>query len=172
MKGISRICLLISAVLVLVCAGSVLTLSPAHAASQSVTPTDPNIKYIGRWDISSATVYTSYWAGAYFETRFTGTTVSLRLAHAANIYTSIDGGTDVYYANANGNVNLTPTPLPSGTHLLRVAARSESDSIAFQGLLLDGGATTVAPVLSAKLVEFVGDSITAGATDSKLALSD
>ena len=96
MKGISRICLLIGAVLVLVCAGSVLTLSPAHAASQSVTPTDPNIKYVGRWDTSSSTVYTSYWAGAYFETQFTGTTVLLRLAHAANIYTSIDGGADVY----------------------------------------------------------------------------
>jgi hypothetical protein len=171
-KRISRICLLIGAVLILACAGSALTLSPAHAASQSVTPTDPNIKYVGRWDTSSSTVYTSYWAGAYFETRFTGTTVSLKLARAANIYTSIDGGADVYYANANGTVNLTPTPLSSGTHLLRVAARSENDSLGFQGLLLDAGATTVAPALSSKLVEFVGDSITAGATDSKLALSD
>ncbi len=171
MKRMSRICLLFGVALFLVCAGSILALSPAHAAS-SVTPTDPNIKYVGRWDTSSSTVYTSYWGGAYFVTRFTGTTVSLKLAHGANIYTSIDGGADSYYANANGTINLTPTPLASGTHQLRVAARSESDTIAFQGLSLDTGATTVAPVLSSKLIEFVGDSITAGATDSKLALSD
>ncbi len=41
----------------------------------------------------------------------------------------------------------------------------------FQGLLLDAGAQTVRPRVSDKLVEFVGDSITAGYLTSKLAQS-
>jgi lysophospholipase L1-like esterase len=172
MKWTSWLCLIIVAFLMSVCLMSLITIPKVHAASQSISPTDPNIKYVGRWDTSSSTVYKSYWPGAYFETRFTGTTVAIKLASAANIYTTIDGGTDILHANANGTMNLTSTPLASGTHLLRVAARTDSDYIAFQGLVLDAGATTIAPTLSSKLIEFVGDSITAGYSDSKYALSD
>jgi hypothetical protein len=151
---------------------SYFTVSTAHAASQTVLPTNSNIKYVGRWDTSSSTVYTSYWPGAYFEVQFTGTTVAIQLASSANIYVKIDNGADTLYSSANGTVNLTPTALAAGTHLLRVAARTDYDYIAFQGLVLDAGASTVALTLSSKLIEFVGDSITAGYTDNKYALSD
>ena len=157
--------------LLLACMASVFIVSPAHAAT-TILPTDPNIQYVGRWDISSNTVHTSFWPGAYLETKFTGTTVAIRLAGSANIFTTIDGGADVLHANANGTINLTPNRLAAGTHLLRVAAETEGDIVRFQGLVLDTGATTVNPNLSPKLIEFVGDSITAGATDTKRALSD
>ncbi|HVU67095.1 MAG TPA: cellulose binding domain-containing protein [Ktedonobacteraceae bacterium] len=162
----------VGAILLLASATSVFSVPAAHAASQAVAPTNANIKYVGRWDTSSSTVYTSYWPGAYFVTRFTGTTVAIQLAGSANIYVSIDNGPDTLYSSAQGTVNLTPTPLASGTHSLRVAARTDYDYIAFQGLVLDAGATTVAPTLSTKLIEFIGDSITAGYLDSKYALSD
>jgi lysophospholipase L1-like esterase len=156
----------------LVLIGSMLTVPQlVHAATGDGSPSDPNIKYIGRWDISSSTVHTSYWTGAYLRTNFTGTTVKIKLAAAVNIYVTIDQGTDTYYGSASGTVNLTPTALSSGTHSLRVAAYSEHDVIQFQGLVLDTGARTVMPTLSSKLVEFVGDSITAGATTSKRALT-
>ncbi len=158
--------------LLLASAASAFTVSTVHAASQTIAPTNANIKYVGRWDTSSSTVYTSYWPGAYFVTQFTGTTVSIQLASSVNIYVSIDNGADTLYSAAQGTVNLTPTPLASGTHSLRVAARTDYDYIPFQGLLLDAGATTVAPTLSSKLIEFIGDSITAGYLDSKYALSD
>jgi lysophospholipase L1-like esterase len=143
--------------------------STAHAAAIGSIQ-DTNIKYIGRWDkISSTTTYTSYWPAAYFKTSFTGTTASIKLGGSVNIYVSIDNGPDVLYAGANGTVNLTSTPLAAGVHTLRVACRSSN--IAFQGLILAPGATTVAPQISSKLIEFVGDSITAGYTDTKLSLS-
>lgn len=148
------------------------TIHAAHATSQTIAPTNPNIKYVGRWDTSSSTVYTSYWPGAYFETQFTGTTVSIQLGGSANIYVSIDHGADVLYSAAQLTVNLTPTPLAAGTHFLRVAARTDFDYIPFQGLILDAGATVIAPTLPSKLIEFIGDSITAGYTDNKYALSD
>ena len=145
----------------------------AHAAGAYGAPGDPNIQYIGRWDTtSSSTTYTSYWGGAYLKTIFTGTTVQIKLGAPTTIGVSIDKGADVYYPNVNGTVNLTPTPLVAGTHQLRVAARGWDDSIAFQGLVLDNGATTVVPTTTSKLIEFVGDSITAGYDDTNAALSD
>lgn len=144
----------------------------AHAATGDGSPGDANIKYYGRWDTSAGTTFASYWGGAYFRTAFTGTTVQLRLGGSANIYVSIDNNPDVFYANASGTVNLTPNPLGTGTHTLRVAAQSNQDVIQFQGLLLDPGAATVAPGISSQIIEFIGDSITAGYDDSHVALSD
>ncbi len=87
---------------------------------------------------------------------------------------SIDHGSDrrISYLGPNGIVNLTPQPLKSGTHTLRVAIANDTDTLHFKGLILDPGATTVDPRLSTKLIEFIGDSITVGATDSNYALSD
>ncbi len=171
--GLFRI---ITMTLVIVCSCLFLDLSlsahPVLAQAGDGSPTDPHIVYIGRWDTSSGTTATSYWGGAYFKTNFTGTTVQVHLGGTANIYASIDGGADTYYAAANGTVNLTPSPLAAGMHTLRVATRSEHDVMQFQGLTLDAGATTAAPSLSPTIIEFVGDSITAGYQNTNWALSD
>jgi lysophospholipase L1-like esterase len=139
------------------------------AAVGDGSPTDPNIVYVGRWDTTSSTLFVPSWTGAYLQTAFTGTTVRIRQRDAVNMYVSIDGGADVFFAGVRGTVNLTPQPLRAGTHRLRVSYRS-GDGI-FQGLLFDPGAGTASPSVSTKLVEFVGDSITAGFSASKLALS-
>jgi lysophospholipase L1-like esterase len=131
------------------------------AATGDGSPGDSNIKYIGRWDNSNLSNVKSYWSGAYFRVNFTGTTVSIKLAATVNMFATIDGVTK-YYPSVNGTVNLTSTPLASGTHSLRVAARSEYDTIQFQGLVLSSGASTQAPAAKSKLIEFIGDSITAG----------
>jgi lysophospholipase L1-like esterase len=142
------------------------------AAPQAVAApgdvSDPNIVYVGRWTNTSTTAVPN-WTGGYFSTRFTGTTVKVKARDAVNFYVSIDGRADVFYAGVRGTVNLTPTPLAAGTHSLRVSYRS-GDTV-FLGLVLDAGATTVRPSVSTKLVEFVGDSITAGALTDKLAIS-
>jgi lysophospholipase L1-like esterase len=177
LKGILRRRVVLALLVSAFCLGSMVathTLSvatPAHAAVVVGSIQDPNIKYVGRWDkTSSTTMYKSYWTATYFKTDFTGKTVKIKLAVPVNIYVSIDGGTDVLYAGAKGTFNLTPTPLAAGTHSLRVAVRS--GYIEFEGLVLDAGAKTVAPKFSSKLIEFTGDSITAGGTDTKMALSD
>ncbi|EPX62259.1 putative alpha-arabinofuranosidase II [Cystobacter fuscus DSM 2262] len=144
----------------------------ASAATGDGSPSDPNIVYVGRWDKGNASVYRSNWSGAYFRVDFTGTSVKLRLAAAAHVYVSIDGGAEASYPGAVGTINLTPTALASGRHTLRVATR-EQDLMQFQGLVLDSGASTLAPVPRAKRIEFIGDSITAGCCAlSQGALSD
>ncbi|MFI0774434.1 GDSL-type esterase/lipase family protein [Streptomyces sp. NPDC021212] len=149
-----------------------LSLSTAHATPTKAlgdgSVTDPNIVYTGRWDISSATAAVPNWTGGYLQTAFTGTTVKVKARDAVNFYAGVDGGADVFYAGVKGTVNLTPTPLPQGTHTLRVSYRS-GDTV-FQDLVLDSGAGTTTPRVPGKLIEFVGDSITAGALTDRLAL--
>lgn len=131
---------------------------------------DTNIQYIGRWDKSNATVFHSYWGGAYFKVSFTGKTVQIKLASAVNIYVSIDGKEDVKYTEANGIVNLTLTDLEGETHTLRVAANYTGDEIQFQGLLLDKGGKTLKQPKKG-IIEFIGNSITSGQTTTKNNLS-
>lgn len=154
-----------------------LTVAPAaNAATGDGSPSDSNIKYFGRWDKSSSTYYAASWAGGYFRTGFTGTTVKLKQRNAIDLWASLDGKPYVRYSNVKGTVNLTPNKLSSGNHTLSVSYRQVAGSYkgdaVFGGLVLDSGKKTIAPKTSPKLIEFVGDSITAGATTTNLALSD
>lgn len=133
------------------------------AALHSLVPsTDPSIEYVGRWDKSSQHIPVGYWGGTYFRTGFTGTTVKLILPARTRMYVSIDNGPEVLYDSAYGIVNLTPNPLSEGDHELRVTTSWMDQTLELQGLLLDPGATVKSPPERAKLVEFIGDSITAG----------
>jgi len=58
-------------------AGLAVGLLEAQAATGDGKPTDPNIAFTGRWDTRDAAAYVPGWAGAYFTTGFTGTTVKL-----------------------------------------------------------------------------------------------
>lgn len=157
-------------------AAALATVPPtAHAAAGDGTPSDPNITFVGRWN-RSAVPFVSNWAGTYLRTGFTGTSVALRQRRSAELWASIDGGTFVDLANVSGTVNLTPTRLAAGNHRLVVSYRQVAGSFAgdevFGGLVLDPGARTFALPVSPTLIEFVGDSITAGTTSSKLAITD
>ncbi|MEV0198810.1 cellulose binding domain-containing protein [Nonomuraea sp. NPDC050691] len=149
--------------------------SGALAAAGDGSPTDPNIRFAGRWDTRDRTAYVPGWAGAYLRTGFTGTTVKLKQRNTIDLYYSLDGGPDVYLQNVRGTVNLTPNPLPAGTHSLRVSYRVVAGSYhgdaVFQGLVLDSGARTLPAAPRRGMVEFVGDSITVGTTTSKNALT-
>ena len=139
------------------------------------SPTDPNVKYFGRWNTADPTAYVSEWAGAYVVVGFTGRTVKLKQRNAIDFYVSIDGGPDVSYVNRSGTVDLTPTPLAAGNHTLRVSYRPIAGSYrgdaVFRGVEMDAGATTFAPTVPSKVIEFVGDSITVGQQSSKQALT-
>jgi lysophospholipase L1-like esterase len=148
---------------------------PAAAATGDGSPSDSNIKYFGRWDTRSPGAYVPGWTGAYAVVGFTGTTVKLRQRASVDLYAAIDGGAWVSYKNVSGTVNLTPSRLPAGTHTLRVAYRQDAGSYhgdeVFQGVVLDSGAQTVAVSVPSRIVEFIGDSITAGYKSSKEALT-
>lgn len=149
--------------------------APAASAATTSSPTDPNVRYFGRWNTSTSSAYVSEWAGAYLVVGFTGRTVKLKQRRAIDFFVSIDGGPDVSYVNRTGTVDLTPTPLATGNHTLRVSYRpiagSYKGDAVYQGIEIDTGARTFAPTVPSKIIEFVGDSITVGQLSSKQALT-
>ncbi|HEX7654061.1 MAG TPA: GDSL-type esterase/lipase family protein, partial [Verrucomicrobiae bacterium] len=147
-------------------------LASAHGAGDGSLG-DTNIQYFGRWDFSSGTQYVSYWGGAYLRVNFSGTTVQAKLGHTSNFHYRIDGGSWVTLTNVGGTVNLTPTPLANGSHTLGLAQGKDYDYVFnFQGLVLDSGATTSLPAFANQVIEFIGDSITAGYTCAQADVSD
>ena len=146
--------------------------APVQAATGDGSLTDSNITYVGRWDKSDSagTTYRSYWGGSYLTTKFTGKTVQVKLASQTTIKVTIDGNASTQW-NVSGTINLTPTPLASGTHTLQIATSWENVEMPFQGLVLDAGASTLAPD-SRPLVEFIGDSITAGHSTTQGSVTD
>lgn len=155
---------------------TLISVPSAYAAVGDGSTTDTNISFVGRWNRSSTSGFVPNWAGSYFRVGFTGTAVKLKQRNAIDLWASIDGGDFVAHKSVSGTVNLTPAPLRSGNHTLIVSYRQVAGSYkgdaVFAGLALDAGARTFAPPARPKLVEFVGDSITAGATSSKLAVTD
>ncbi|KAA2265365.1 SGNH/GDSL hydrolase family protein [Solihabitans fulvus] len=152
--------------------------APTGSACSDVgvgSPTDPNIRYFGRWDTGSPTAYVSEWAGGYVVVGFTGTTVKLRQRGGIDLFASIDGEPFTPYQRVSGTVDLTPTPLDPGIHTLRVSYRPVAGSYhgdaVFQGVILDPGAQTAEPDVPSRIIEFIGDSITVGQRSSQQALT-
>ncbi|MET8526439.1 cellulose binding domain-containing protein [Micromonospora sp. NPDC005172] len=173
-----RIRSLRTAALIAVAAGVLAAGLPVLSAEAAVgdgTPTDSNISFVGRWNTTNASAYVPYWAGAYLRVGFTGRTVKLRQRNTIQLWASIDGRAFTSFTGS-GTINLTPTALAAGNHTLIVSYRQVAGSYTgdavFQGLILDSGAGTFKPPARPKLVEFIGDSITAGATSSQLAVTD
>jgi len=167
--------LLISATALLLSVAGWLLAPSAQAATGDGSPSDPNIAFYGRWDTANPAAVVPHFAGTYLVTGFTGTRVALKQRATIDLYYSIDGATDVYLQNVSGTVSLTPSPLRAGNHTLRVSYRVVAGSYhgdaVFQGLTLDSGAATFAAPRPAKLLEFIGDSITVGTTSTKNALT-
>ena len=57
--------------------------APVLAATGDGSLSDPNLRFVGRWDKSNSSVYTSNWGGAYVSTKFTGQNITVKLASPA-----------------------------------------------------------------------------------------
>lgn len=125
------------------------------------SPTDANIRTIGRWDKSDATNYHSYWSGAYLRARFTGTSVGVKLSFNTGLAVSIDGEAPRQISGVAGINNLNSAPLKAGEHTLQLGSGGQNYEVGYQGLVLDEGAKTL-PVAERPIIEYVGDSITQG----------
>ena len=96
---------------------------------------------------------------ATLRTRFTGTSVGIRLDGGTQLIVSIDGEKDRVVNAGPGVTALNAAPLKPGLHTLLVGSAGQNYEVGFQGLTLDPGGHTVA-ALPHPLIEFVGDSIT------------
>ena len=120
---------------------------------------DSNIRYIGRWDRRDPNLAHSYWGGAYLRVGFTGTNIIARVEGGNEMVAIIDNQ-PARYVQGTGAIALNESPLQPGNHTLLLGSAGQNPELQLKALQLDAGATTL-PVTERKLIEFVGDSITA-----------
>lgn len=119
---------------------------------------DSNLRFVGRWQTNEAGAVGSNWGGAYLRARFTGTSVAAAANSTAGgraMMVSLDGETPREIES------LDIHNLATGEHSLLLGAPNQNAEMAFRGLKLDAGATTL-PLAPRPFIEFVGDSITTG----------
>lgn len=144
--------------------------APVLAAAGDGTLSDPNLRFVGRWEKSSSGAYTSNWGGAYLSTKFTGSSIDVSLEAPRSFDYIIDGVRGSYW-NWNNSTAVTLSAQGSGPHTLQIATNWETNKLPIVKLQPLAGEKTLPPD-PRPLVEFIGDSITAGHSTSTGALTD
>ena len=104
------------------------------------------------------------WPGVYFESRFSGTSVTVAVESASEHFRVLVDGAERAILTAPGRVRLVIDGLPRGPHVVRLEKQTESQegSARFLGFRPGAGATALPPVARARRIEFIGDSNTVG----------
>ncbi|GAA2847577.1 lipase [Actinoplanes cyaneus] len=149
-------------VIALLGGGLVTVATPAAA-----TPVPRQVHTAGR-TVTVGTDAAFTWPGVYFEGRFRGTSVGLKLDDAVNDYdVQVDGGPPATLVTPGATTQWI-TGLSRGDHTVRLAKRTESpwNAALFGGLVPGpGGRILAAPAARHRQIEFIGDSWTAGYGD-------
>jgi lysophospholipase L1-like esterase len=169
---------LAACVVLAACDGSRTPLPPKSFGANGPTivpPTDPLIRYVGRWDTSDPAVARAAWSAAAFTFRFGGTTLGLAIEDTALpdgtpdddwVAVSLDGRELPPIALSEGRRTYEiARGLAAGSHEVAVAKRTEAEvgTIGLRGIALDPGASLGArPAAPPRILEIVGDSISTG----------
>ena len=162
----SRITQVLCAMLFLISAGMA-------QAGTSILPSNTNILYMGRMDMSNTNLPMLGWPGNTIIASFTGTSISATFTNQKYgfVYALIDGAAA---APSNSFAMVTVkkdftlivgTNLANTTHTIRIVKKSEGNdgAIGFKGFTLDTGAYLTNPPAQPSLrFEFYGDSGLAG----------
>lgn len=162
------------------------TIAPPPPSFAIISPYDSAIEYIGRWNRSADTgTVASNWGGAYLRVGVRGTaslSITLAQPYAAFNVLVDDRPAQAYFApnpvppdSQNITINILKTGIDKNKdHVLKIAAYAESDSIQLRNIILDNGGTVfpTANGSTPEIIEFIGDSITAGATLKLHSLQD
>lgn len=145
-----------------------LTFVSCQSGPVFIDSTDENIKYTGRINFEDEAAPEIYWSGTSIKLRVTGGDVKALLKDERgenyfNIvldndslrYIKLDTAKQWYTLAAN---------LPDGEHTVELVKRNEWDrgSTSFYGFELTGGDLLEPPAGSGRIIEFFGNSITAG----------
>ncbi|MBW8882299.1 MAG: endoglucanase E [Asticcacaulis sp.] len=109
--------------------------------------------------------YLHQWPGTYFEARFTGTTVTVRLKDDINVLNIWLDGQKVDVETKPGEGDIELGPLTDGEHTVRVEKITEvqGNSAQFVGFFVPSQANVLpAPPDRPRRIEFIGDSYTVG----------
>ena len=116
-------------------------------------------------EVDPAQGYTHQWPGTYFEGRFKGTDVHLRLNDSVNKFNVYVDGQKVATPSRPGEGDILLGPFAPGEHIIRAEKLTEAawTSAQFTGFFVSDRANILpAPKASPREIEFIGDSYTVG----------
>ena len=152
MRNILKICTALTLLAGPVAAQDLVPL-PVHVGGRVFPQSPPSQGFIHQWP------------GTYFEARFKGTSVTLRLKDTVNILDIWIDGQKVDKENRPGEGDIELGPLKAGEHTIRVEKLTEVawTSAEFTGFFVPSAANVLpAPADRPRAIEFIGDSYTAG----------
>ncbi len=146
--------------------GAGAALVPICANAGNLIPaTAPGILKVGRWlPMAEGSLSAAWmWSASYLRVRFTGDRLALCLGDSCHADTVVDGGGMTSMECKAGLVEVAAN-LKEGEHEACVALSkwSSTNPIVLNGIILGAGAKLLPPPARRKLIEFIGDSITAG----------
>jgi hypothetical protein len=145
----------------------------AESPMKLLPASDTRYRYEGRFDLADPAAPVTIWSGSRISVDFEGPGLALSFGQATgqNFFNvSVDGVTEIAAVPAGeARRYVWPRPLAPGRHHVEIFKRSEADAghVAFRGIELAAGAQAWAPPSPAYRlrIEFLGDSITAGANN-------
>src|SRR5664280_294870 len=155
----------------LVCLIFVYTPVTVLRAQTNITADDPNIQYIGRFDLTTPAAPAFDWSDCCISAKFQGTSCSVKLSGSSKYFDLyVDGVKTGSIKSANGGVETLPvgSGLADGVHSVAIYRRDEASKglNTFLGFVLDSGKALVAPdARPFRKIQFIGDSFTCGYGD-------
>lgn len=138
------------------------------SAGDVVLPADtPEVRYVGRTEISSEKEVAFDWSGTYFSTILCGKSMKMAVSSEGeswfNVFT--DGvQTDVICINTPDTLVTVVDGLSKGKHEIRIQKRTEGEfgNVRIKNFVLPRGASLQCPESPSRHIEFIGNSLTCG----------
>ena len=141
----------------------------ATALPIAVAPNDPNLRYVGRFDLRKPEAPACAWPGSTIVAKFKGTAINVKMrgSKGEDFFEVITDGArqPVLVLNKDQTVYRVAEKLAGGEHLLELVKRTEtmSSTTAFLGLELEAGGGLVGlPPRPERRIEVYGDSVSCG----------
>ncbi len=147
------------------------TVASVLHAQTNIGANDPNIQYVGRFDMTTPTAPGFDWSYSTIRAKFQGTSCSVKLDGPSKYFdVFIDGAKTGSITNASGGLQTfqVAAGLSDTVHSISLCRRVEASAgkNTFQGFVLDSGKTLVAPGAGpSRRIAFIGDSYTCGYGD-------
>ncbi len=137
-------------------------------AQTTIGADDPNIQYIGRFDMSTPTAPAFDWSHSGISAKFQGTSCAVKMDGTRKyLEVYVDGVQTGSIKSSNSGLEtlVAASGLPDGEHTITLYRRNEASEgkNVFKGFVLDTGKTLVAPdPRPTRRMAFIGDSYTCG----------
>lgn len=132
-----------------------------------ILPTDANIQYIGRPDMTNPAAPIFSWPGTEINISFEGTSLQMKMSSTFETYymVQVDSSVSKIVLSSGSNIYTLASGLTDGDHTARIIKVTDPwIPQTFESLILDDGKTLLTPpARKARKIEFYGDSQTQGA---------